>query len=168
VGSGVCCRRWALVVVWMGLALAACSPRGVSEEDAAWALPFPLDPGNGCQTVATPFSVANPWDWAHEAIDYACVAGTSVFAVQSGVVSGVEWVEVGTAGLRGRLDIELDGMPVRVEYVNLGRVVVEEGQTVAKGDTLGFSALGLQVGVWDREAGRYVDPAPFLALPATE
>jgi murein DD-endopeptidase MepM/ murein hydrolase activator NlpD len=111
--------------------------------------------------------VANPWDWAHEAIDYACVAGTPVFAVQSGVVSGVAWVEVGTAGLRGHVDIELDGMPVRVEYVNLGRVVVEEGQTVAKGDTLGFSALGLQVGVWDREAGRYVDPAPFLALPAT-
>lgn len=112
--------------------------------------------------------MANPWDWAHEAIDYACVAGTSVFAVQSGVVSGVEWVQVGAAGERGRVELELEETALRVEYVNLGRVVVEEGQTVAKGDTLGFSALGLQVGVWDRQAGRYVDPAPFLALPATD
>jgi murein DD-endopeptidase MepM/ murein hydrolase activator NlpD len=132
-----------------------------------WVYPFPLERRNECYKVATPFSVENPWDHAHEAVDFACLPGTLVLAVQSGVIEEITFAEV-LGERRTRISLTLNDALVRVEYLNLKQVEVQEGQTVGKGERLGFSATGLHLAVWDGERGTYVDPGKYLILPVPE
>lgn len=132
-----------------------------------WSYPFPLDRDNGCHRVATPFSVENPWDHAHEAVDFACQSGTPVLAVLSGEVTDVSYVEV-AGERRGRVVLKLEGFALHVKYLNLIEVMVGQGDWVEQGGQIGSSATGLHLGVWDELAGRSVDPADFLDLPVPE
>jgi murein DD-endopeptidase MepM/ murein hydrolase activator NlpD len=148
----------------MGLAIAACGGAHSPTEPSAWVLPFPLDSDNGCQVVATPYSVANPWDWAHDGLDFACVAGTPVLSVADGNVVSVESADV-NGGPRSRIVVELRGSALRVEYINLSQASVVAGDEVSQGSEIGTTATGLHLSVWDREAERYVDPGVYLVLP---
>ena len=143
----------------------ACSSDGITGED--WVYPFPLERYNGCYKVATPFSVENPWDHAHEAIDFACLLDTPVFAVQSGVIEEITFAEV-LGEKRARISLTLDDALIRVEYLNLKEAAVQEGQWVGKGERLGLSATGLHLAVWDGAQGIYVDPAKYFILPVPE
>jgi murein DD-endopeptidase MepM/ murein hydrolase activator NlpD len=142
-----------------------CNSGTGSGED--WAYPFPLERRNECYKVATPFSVENPWDHAHEAVDFACLPDTPVHAVQSGVIDEITFTEV-LGEKRARISLTLNDALIRVEYLNLKQVEVREGQTVGKGERLGLSATGLHLAVWDGERGIYVDPAEYLILPVEE
>lgn len=151
-------------VTCMSLVIAACGGAHSPTEPSAWVLPFPLDSANSCQVIATPYSVANPWDWAHEALDFACVAGTPVLSVADGIVVSVENTEV-SGELRSRIVVELQGSALRVEYVNLSQASAVAGDEVSQGSVIGTTATGLHLSVWDGEAGRYVDPGVYLVLP---
>jgi murein DD-endopeptidase MepM/ murein hydrolase activator NlpD len=143
----------------------ACSSGSVKGED--WAYPFPLVRSNECYKVATPFSVENPWDHAHEAIDFACLQETPVHAVQAGVIEKIIYTEV-LGEKRAQITLALSDFPVRVEYLNLKQVEVQEGQAVVKGAQLGLTAIGLHFAVWEGEQGIYVDPTQYLTLPVPE
>jgi len=146
------------------LSSACISGTGIGED---WAYPFPLERRNECYKVATPFSVENPWDHAHEAVDFACLVDTPVHAVQSGVIKEITFTEV-LGEKRARISLTLNDTPIRVEYLNLKQVEVREGQTVDKGERLGLSATGLHLAVWDGAQGVHVDPAKYLILPVPE
>jgi murein DD-endopeptidase MepM/ murein hydrolase activator NlpD len=155
--------------LWLGplaLLLCVCAPASTAS-GAEWSLPFPDDSDNGCATISTPFSVENPWDWAHEGLDFACLADVPVYAVQSGRIVRVERVDIGGQD-RFRVAIELDSAPLRVEYINLSHALVDEGDTVAAGEEIGLTALGLHLAVWDESQARYVDPGLYLSLPKEE
>ncbi len=147
------------------LLLSACSSCSVKGED--WAYPFPLVRSNECYKVATPFSVENPWDHAHEAVDFACVPETPVHAVQTGMVERIVYVDV-LGEERVQITLALSDSPVRVEYLNIKQVEVQEGQEVRKGAKLGLTATGLHFAVWEGEQEVYVDPAQYLTLPVPE
>jgi murein DD-endopeptidase MepM/ murein hydrolase activator NlpD len=132
-----------------------------------WAYPFPLERRNECYKVATPFSVENPWDHAHEAVDFACLPDSPVLAVQDGVIEEINYVEV-LGQKRAQITLVLTDTPIRVEYLNLKQAEVQENQMVGKGERLGLSATGLHLAVWDGEQGIYVDPAEYLILPVPE
>jgi murein DD-endopeptidase MepM/ murein hydrolase activator NlpD len=153
------------ILLYVFFLSSACNSGRTNGED--WVYPFPLDRHNGCYKVATPFSVENPWDHAHEAVDFACLADTPVLAVQSGVVEEITFAEV-LGEKRGRISLSLNDVLIRVEYLNLKQVEVQEGQTVSKGERLGLSATGLHLAVWDGTQGIYVDPAGYLILPVPE
>ena len=143
----------------------ACSSGSTEGED--WVYPFPLIRSNACYKVATAFSVENPWDHAHEAIDFACLPDTPVFAVQAGVIEGIEYSEV-LGEKRAQIKLALNDSHLRVEYLNLKQVQVKEGQKVSKGAQLGTSATGLHVAVWAGDRGIYVDPSLYMELPVPE
>jgi murein DD-endopeptidase MepM/ murein hydrolase activator NlpD len=143
----------------------ACNSGTGNGED--WAYPFALERRNECYKVATPFSVENPWDHAHEAVDFACLPDTPVHAVQFGVIDEITFAEV-LGEKRARISLTLNDSLIRVEYLNIKQVEVREGQTVSKGERIGLSATGLHFAVWDGEQGIYLDPAEYLILPVPE
>jgi murein DD-endopeptidase MepM/ murein hydrolase activator NlpD len=144
-----------------------CASRLGAQEYGEWSYPFPLERNNGCHRVATPFSVENPWDHAHEAVDFACQSGTPVLAVYGGEVMDVSYADV-AGERRGRVTLELEGSSLRVEYINLSDVIVSQGEVVDQGDEIGVSATGLHLAVWDEQLVRYIDPADFLILPVPD
>jgi murein DD-endopeptidase MepM/ murein hydrolase activator NlpD len=143
----------------------ACHSRLNEGED--WAYPFPLKESNNCYKVVTTFSVENPWDHAHEAVDFACLPDTPVIAVQAGVIEKITYVEILDES-RARISLALSDSPISVEYLNLKGVTVQEDQAVAKGAQIGLSDRGLHLAVWDREQNIYVDPGGYLTLPVPE
>jgi len=145
--------------------ISACNPG--SMDGGNWTYPFPLIKSNACYKVATPFSVENPWDHAHEAVDFACLPETPVYAVQAGEIERIEYTDV-LGEKRAQITLALKDSPLKVEYLNLKQVQVQQGQTVAKGEQLGLSATGLHIGVWDEDRDIYVDPAHYLELPVPE
>jgi murein DD-endopeptidase MepM/ murein hydrolase activator NlpD len=156
-----------LLIVLIPLALGAISSACTSEADdhAPWVLPFDSDEANGCEAISRPFSVANPWDHAHEALDFACIPGTPVLAVAEGQVASVGQVEV-RGEARYRVSLSVAGETIRVEYINLRAASVAPADRLLAGDPVGESALGLHVAVWSEREGRYVDPGEFLPLDA--
>jgi murein DD-endopeptidase MepM/ murein hydrolase activator NlpD len=159
------CRILAGILLCVLFLSSGCSSGLVPVGD--WAYPFPLVRRNECYKVVTPFSVENPWDHAHEAVDFACLPDTPVLAVQSGVIEEITFAEV-LGEKRARIMLTLNDDPIRVEYLNLKQMEVHEGQRVGKGERLGLSATGLHLAVWDGEQDIYVDPAKYLILPVPE
>jgi murein DD-endopeptidase MepM/ murein hydrolase activator NlpD len=144
--------------------ISSCAPvrtSGTSE----WILPFALDDSNGCATIVTPYSVANPWDHAHEGLDFACEPGSEVLAVAEGEVSLLGQVEI-RQETRYRVALTVEGGRWRVEYVNLAEAFALPGDRLQAGEPLGLSALGLHVAIWSEDEGRYVDPGRHLPLEA--
>ncbi len=98
----------------------------------------------------------------HVGLDVAAVGGTLVGAVASGRV-----VRAGLAGDYGLL-VELDhGDGWKSRYAHLGRLDVEAGDLVARGDVLGVvgatgNATGPHLHFEVRLDGRPVDPIPML------
>ena len=94
----------------------------------------------------------------HFGFDLASTAGATVTAANDGVVAFAE-----DLGIYGRCVLVDHGLGVHSLYAHLSRIEVSEGQSVAKGDTLGLSgATGLAGGDHLHFAmlvgGHYVDP----------
>lgn len=149
------------------LALAALAAACGAAPPATWALPFGPDADPACRRIVRVFSVENPWDHAHEGVDFGCPQGTPVRAAAAGVVERVEARRLGGAE-RVRIHLAVEGGRYVLEYINLTAAAVEPGQAVEQGELLGWSALGLHLGVWDAEAGRFIDPLGLLERPASE
>jgi len=103
-------------------------------------------------------------DWRpHFGVDLAAPAGTPVLATSDGVVTRAAW-----AGGYG-LMVELAGAGgMSTRFGHLSRMAVGEGQSVRKGDVIGFvGSTGLSTGPHlhyeVRRNGRAVDP--FAATP---
>jgi hypothetical protein len=148
----------------LGILLCACAA-AAGDAGTPWVLPFDPDGPNGCATISTPFSVANPWDHAHEGLDFACIPGTTVLAVAQGSVTSVERVEV-RGETRYRVFVSIADDAIRVEYVNLRALSVDLADDLRAGDPVGASALGLHIAVWSETEGRYIDPGQVLPLDA--
>lgn len=81
----------------------------------------------------------------HAGIDLAASAGTPVVATSDGVISGAGW-----DGGYGLLVSIAHGSGVQTRYGHLSRLNVAVGQTVARGDVIGF------VGSTGRSTGPHV------------
>ncbi len=157
-------RRRARVPWLLAVALLAAScAGGGADEGRAWTLPFAVDDANGCATIATPFSVANPWDAAHEGLDFACERGTTILAVAEGEVAAIDPVSI-RGERRLRLTLVVEGEGLRVEYANLSQVIVAPADRVRRGEAIGESALGLHLAVWSLAEEKYIDPGDVLPL----
>ncbi len=99
-------------------------------------------------------------DHFHTGIDLAAPAGTPVYAASSGTVSSSGW------GMYGK-GVFVDSGNTRVIYGHLSRTAVAEGDTVSRGDVLGYvGCTGICTGPHlhfeVQVDGQHVDPRPYL------
>ncbi|MBT9252451.1 MAG: peptidoglycan DD-metalloendopeptidase family protein [Brockia lithotrophica] len=98
----------------------------------------------------------------HTGVDIANVSGTPIRAAASGVVVDTGWV--GGYGLTVRI---AHGNGVETFYAHLSQVVVQRGQSVKKGELIGYMgstgrSSGPHLHYEVRLGGRPIDPVPYL------
>jgi len=108
----------------------------------------------------------------HKGIDLAMPTGTPIYATADGVISKAEWFS--SYGLY--ISIEHGGK-IQTRYGHLSRLNVASGQSVKKGDLIGYvgstgRSTGPHLHYEVRIAGVAVNPVPYMngnarALPAT-
>lgn len=101
----------------------------------AYAGPIPEDAKKGSGAFVWPMSgQLSQRYWAgHKAIDIAGPKGTPIVAADSGFVIRAGWTDVGYGNM-----VEIDhGNGYRTLYAHLSAIDVAEGQSVAKGSTIG-------------------------------
>lgn len=88
--------------------------------------------------ITTRFGEADPWGISHRGTDFAAPNGTPIYAIADGVISAAgpvnsygNCVQIshGTAG---------DGHRYDSLYAHMSRIAVSQGQTVQKGDVIGY------------------------------
>ena len=88
--------------------------------------------------ITTQFGEADPWGIPHRGTDFAAPNGTPIYAIADGVISAAgpvnsygNCVQIshGTAG---------DGSRYDSLYAHMSRIAVSQGQTVHKGDVIGY------------------------------
>lgn len=113
------------------------SDRYTTEDLILTSLDFrcPLD---SYSMITTQFGEADPWGIPHRGTDFAAPNGTPIYAIADGVISAAgpvnsygNCVQVshGTAG---------DGNRYDSLYAHMSRIAVSQGQTVEKGDVIGY------------------------------
>ncbi|MCM1310426.1 MAG: M23 family metallopeptidase [Bacteroides sp.] len=70
----------------------------------------------------------------HEGMDFACDVGTPVYATGDGTISAAGW----HSGYGNRIDIN-HGFSYTTRYAHLSKISVKVGQTVKRGDLIGYS-----------------------------
>lgn len=70
----------------------------------------------------------------HEGMDFACDVGTPVYATGDGTVTAAGW----HSGYGNRIDIN-HGFGYLTRYAHLSKLTVKAGQTVKRGDLIGYS-----------------------------
>jgi murein DD-endopeptidase MepM/ murein hydrolase activator NlpD len=99
---------------------------------------------------------------AHEGVDLAAPIGTPVYATADGLVEKAEWF--GGYGLCVQL---AHGGNLETRYGHMSRLNVAQGQTVHKGDIIGFvgttgRSTGPHLHYEVRVAGAAVNPLPYM------
>ena len=99
---------------------------------------------------------------AHKGVDLAAPIGTPVYAPADGVVSRASWFS--SYGLYVSLE---HGAEMQTRYGHLSRLNVAEGQTVHKGDVIGFvgstgRSTGPHLHYEVRVDGEAVNPVPYM------
>lgn len=99
-------------------------------------------------------------DHFHAGIDLAAPVGTPVYAASSGTITSSGW------GMYGK-GVFVDSGNTRVIYGHLSRTAVNEGDTVSRGDVLGYvGCTGICTGPHlhfeIHVDGQHVDPRPYL------
>jgi murein DD-endopeptidase MepM/ murein hydrolase activator NlpD len=99
---------------------------------------------------------------AHEGVDLAAPVGTPVFATADGVVEKAEWF--GGYGLCVQIE---HGGSLETRYGHMSRLNVASGQTVHKGDIVGFvgttgRSTGPHLHYEVRVNGAAVNPLPYM------
>jgi murein DD-endopeptidase MepM/ murein hydrolase activator NlpD len=99
-------------------------------------------------------------DHFHTGLDFAAPPGTPVYAASSGTVSSSGW------GMYGK-GVFVDSGNTRVIYGHLSRTAVSEGESVSRGDVLGYvGCTGICTGPHlhfeVQVDGQHVDPRPYL------
>ncbi len=98
----------------------------------------------------------------HKGIDLSSPIGTPIYATADGVVSRADWFS--SYGLYISLD---HGASLETRYGHLSRLNVAEGQTVRKGDLIGYvgttgRSTGPHLHYEVRIAGTAVNPIPYM------
>ena len=98
----------------------------------------------------------------HNGIDLSSPIGTPIYATADGVVSRADWFS--SYGLYISLD---HGASLETRYGHLSRLNVAEGQTVRKGDLIGYvgttgRSTGPHLHYEVRIAGTAVNPIPYM------
>jgi murein DD-endopeptidase MepM/ murein hydrolase activator NlpD len=98
----------------------------------------------------------------HSGVDLAAPAGSPIFATYSGKVTSAGWA--GGYGLSAAVESDSG---VQTRFGHMSRVTVSRGQSVRKGDLIGYvGSTGLSTGPHlhyeVRLKGQAVDPAPLL------
>lgn len=142
-----------------------------------WAAEFDDWDGDGVVDIPGGFYNSIGWD-GHNGLDFLCGVGDPVYASNSGTVEFAGWA--GTHWLlSGGGNVVMLAHPeyrVRTEYLHLSRAIVKAGDTVGKGQLLGYAgksgtATGAHlhfgfipmdgVNLNNRMRGR-INPYPFL------
>jgi murein DD-endopeptidase MepM/ murein hydrolase activator NlpD len=98
----------------------------------------------------------------HSGVDLAAPAGSPIFATYSGKVTSAGWA--GGYGLSAAVESDSG---VQTRFGHMSRVIVSRGQSVRKGDLIGYvGSSGLSTGPHlhyeVRLKGQAVDPVPLL------
>lgn len=129
--------------------------------------------------ISTPFKKKGK-HWSkgyHTGVDFAAPVGTPVYAAQDGTVTNATWgAAYGTQIVIDQKALN-DGTPQRIAggwaiYAHLSKSNVKAGQTVKKGDLIGYvgntgNSTGAHLHFEVRNnirwsAGKEVDPMPFI------
>lgn len=99
---------------------------------------------------------------AHKGIDLAAPVGTPIYATADGVVGKASWF--GGYGLYVQLE---HGNNLETRYGHMSRLNVAEGQTVRKGEVIGYvgstgRSTGPHLHYEVRVAGAAVNPLPYM------
>lgn len=119
----------------------------------------------------TSYVVTSPFGWRtlfgspnfHPGIDLACPIGTPIYATNNGVVEDAGWNN-GGYGIWAKIN---NGRGIETVFGHMSRVVVHSGQTVAKGQLLGYSgetgfATGPHLHYEVRLNGTPINPQPYM------
>ena len=103
----------------------------------------------------------------HKGIDLAAPTGTPVYATADGVVSRADWFSS-----YGRYISIEHGADLQTRFAHLSRIVVSAGETVKKGDLIGYvgstgRSSGPHLHYEVRVDGVAVDPIPYMVESAT-
>ena len=104
---------------------------------------------------------------AHSGVDLAAPVGTPIHATADGVVSKASWY--GSYGLFISLE---HGGDLQTRYGHMSRLNVAEGQTVRKGDVIGYvgstgRSTGPHLHYEVRVDGAAVNPVPYMQAAST-
>ena len=104
---------------------------------------------------------------AHKGIDLPAPTGTPIHATADGVVGRADWFS--GYGLYVQLE---HGGNMETRYGHMSRIAVAEGQTVHKGDVIGYvgstgRSTGPHLHYEVRVAGEAVNPLPYMQTPAS-
>lgn len=140
------------------------------------------------------FSISQGYKSSHDGLDIAAKEGTPVYAVASGVVRYARdartQTDKGASGWAmggGNVVNVLIGSGLQTQYAHLQAFVVREGQSVSKGDLIGYvgrtggktasGAYGgpgsqfvgahVHFGLWDTVKNKMVDPTSLLTNAAS-
>ena len=103
----------------------------------------------------------------HEGIDFAAPRGTPVFATGKGIVKNIKKSKV-QAGYGNYIDID-HGFGYMTKYAHMGKILVREGQQVARGDIIGHvgssgGSTAPHVHYEVIKDGKKIDPIRFILL----
>lgn len=117
------------------------------------------------------YTITSPFGWRilygapnfHPGIDIACSVGTPIHATNNGVVVSAGW----NSGGYGNWVEMNNGNGIETIYGHMSHVVVHDGETVYKGQLLGYSgdtgfATGPHLHYEVRLDGRPVNPRPYM------
>jgi hypothetical protein len=121
------------------------------------------------------FRLSRGFTASHDGIDLAAPRGTPVYAVAPGVVTYAKNAAIDTAcksnwACGGGNVVNIDvGDSKSTQYAHLDKFVVAAGQTVSRGQLIGYvgstgNSTGphLHFGLWDRAKNKMIDPTPLL------
>jgi hypothetical protein len=116
------------------------------------------------------YVITSPYGWRslgggefHPGVDIGCPIGTPVYATNNGVVEDAGW-NSGGYGIWVKIN---NGNGIETIFGHLSRVAVHPGQTVAKGQIIGYSgstgeATGPHLHYEVRKWGQHISPTPYM------
>lgn len=147
-----------------GLAVSAATASGTSFRPNSVSIPSRM-PVNGASLTSSYGMRIHPvlgGRRAHKGIDLAMPTGTPIYATADGVVSRAD--RFSSYGLFVSLE---HGADIQTRYGHMSRIAVAAGQTVHKGDIIGYvgstgRSTGPHLHYEVRIAGAAVNPVPYL------
>ena len=95
----------------------------------------PLD---SYSSITTQFGEADPWGIPHRGTDFAAANGTPIHAIASGVISAAGPVTSYGNCVQVSHGTASDGNRYDSLYAHMSRIAVSQGQSVQKGDVIGY------------------------------
>ena len=95
----------------------------------------PLD---SYSSITTQFGEADPWGIPHRGTDFAAPSGTPIYAIADGIISAAGPVNSYGNCVQVSHGTASDGNRYDSLYAHMSRIAVNQGQTVQKGEVIGY------------------------------